>query len=64
MTKSELKTRLKLADEANKEAFKILRGVMYALREHNFGTAEARCSNGIQKLNDVLDTNMELLGEK
>jgi len=64
MTKAELETRLKMSNEANVEAFKILRGVMYALKEHNFGTAESRCSNGIRKLDDCVNANQDLLGEK
>lgn len=63
MTKAELETRLKLANEANKLAFEILRGVRYALKDNNFGTAEARCVNGVRKLDDCLVANEELLGK-
>ena len=63
MTKAKLETQLKMADEANKEALDSLRWVMYALKESNFGTAESRCSNGIQRLQAVLEANAELLGD-
>ena len=63
MTKAKLETQLKMADEANKEALDSLRWVMYALKESNFGTAESRCYNGIQRLQAVLKANAELLGD-
>ena len=63
-TKAELETQLKMANEANQLAFDILRGVMSALKENNFGTAQARCVNGVRKLDYCLDANEELLGEQ
>ena len=61
MTKEELATRLKLATEANAYAFQALMGINSALRENNYGVAGSRCVKSIATLDEILNTNEELL---
>ena len=61
MTKAELETRLKMSDEALTYAFKRYRQIRAHMQDMNFGTAEKACRDAIEKLDEILDANAELL---